>query len=429
MTVNSTDGMFSMYVLSDDERRYIYRGGRIRASWRMRELVSYLRRPSARSMVEELQEVVDRAGLSGTATICTSCYNEFLANFPENTEMLVREMCPQCSNEAYVRTPRGEVIERHTAQYANDTGEYETVVHARSNWYRAQNGDWYAHHTNVPDDADFFDEENETTTDDYGRLEYSTNVLTLCPWPESSDKSALLFGVELEMEGRGQSPRGIVSALPVFDGVEAKERRFIIKADGSLDDGGVELVTMPFTLDYHREKFGWDKLLSPALQEVAKSGSGTSHCGIHVHINKAALSALQIGKMLVFANSSSLSSYIDIIAQRSQGDYCSRSRKKISDGKHNGDSRYDILNVNPRTVEVRMFKGNLRADRVMKNIEFCHAVAVYCKEASAATIEVWTVFALWLIKRRGQYPNLCKFLHEKGVYEFQQLKFTTKKAA
>jgi hypothetical protein len=84
-------------------------------------------------------------------------------------------------------------------------------------------------------------------------------------------------------------------------------------------------------------------------------------------------------------------------------------------------SRYDILNVGPNTVEVRMFRGNLRPDRVIKNIEFCHALVVYCQGASIKQLESWKNFSRWLIEHRGEYPALVKFLVEKRVPGFGQL--------
>jgi len=228
------------------------------------------------------------------------------------------------------------------------------------------------------------------------------------------EQGALLFGVELEMEPRGRTEQS--DLIEALGGIT--QEKFILKEDGSLDDG-VELVTIPLSLEDHLSRFGWEHVLDP-LRTIAKSGADTDNCGMHVHINKAALSPLQIGKMLVFLNSTVLRDQITIIAQRDSNTFCKRSDKKFTDGRAISEYRHDIVNVGLLTVEIRMFRGNLRADRVFKNLEFCHALVVFCRDASLTEIERWEEFASWLLKRRSQYPHLVSFLAEKGVAAFQK---------
>jgi hypothetical protein len=189
-----------------------------------------------------------------------------------------------------------------------------------------------------------------------------------------------VFGVELEMEPRGRSSQSeVIGAL----GGRSNEN-YILKSDGSLNCG-VELVTIPLTLEQHKKDFDWHAVLKPVAR-IAKSGAGTTSCGIHVHINKRALTALQIGKMLVFANSPACARQLTVIAQRESNGYCNRSKK--------------------------------RPERVLKNLEFCHALVTYCRDCSLADIERWDLFADWLLKRRGQYPELVKFLDGARMPKF-----------
>lgn len=257
-------------------------------------------------------------------------------------------------------------------------------------------------------------------------LNYSANPLDFHPWDGRNASNALVFGVELEMEPtRGNSQSTLCKLL----GVQGDGSTFILKSDGSLTEG-VELVTTPLTLDQHKDPNGvmpWAKVLNKVNAESrAKSGKGTEHCGIHIHINKKALSALTIGKMLVFLNSETLSPLISIIAQRGSGSYCKRdSKKKIIDGGvTRGADRYDIMNisVNHPTCEVRMFKGNLRPERVLKNIEFCHALVMYCRQTSMQDLSDWGNFSRWLLQNRGVYDNLVQFLIDKNAVGFRQAK-------
>lgn len=62
-----------------------------------------------------------------------------------------------------------------------------------------------------------------------------------------------------------------------------------------------------------------------------------------------------------------------------------------------------------------MFRGNLRAERVFKNLEFYHALVLFCRDASLAEVERWDEFASWVLKRRSQYTHLVKFLSDRQV--------------
>lgn len=84
------------------------------------------------------------------------------------------------------------------------------------------------------------------------------------------------FGVELELMYGGESDRNVAKIC--------KDIPFIyVKHDGSLDDG-IELVSHPCTLTYHKNEFGWDKILERAKDLGYEAPSGS---GIHVHLSRA----------------------------------------------------------------------------------------------------------------------------------------------
>ena len=270
---------------------------------------------------------------------------------------------------------------------------------------------------NTRDDCTCNDD-SEDSAEDNGRLfPYSTDIFDKMPWPTQNARNALVFGVELECEPDDNDASGQRDIIAALDG--PKGPNYILKCDASLAFG-VEIVTLPYTLDQHRAEFGWTRVLG-AIGTMAKSGADTTACGMHVHINRKALSALTLGKMLVFANSESMHDLMSLIAQREPNNYCGRSTKKVTDAKHNSVCR-EMLNVRDNTVEVRMFRGNLRPERVIKNIEFCHALVQYARASSMQNIESVDNFIHWLIGQRGVYPALVNFLIEKQVAGFAGLK-------
>jgi hypothetical protein len=309
------------------------------------------------------------------------------------------EVCERCADRYYTYS---SVQQRHIPNdrtvTLEDSGEVVSITWAERNAYQGSDDEWYEDEENRPNRA---------------LHDYCENVLEHCRYDKQALVSgALVFGVELEIEPvRGSSQGQLVEALGGRTG-----EQFILKEDGSLVDG-VEIVTVPLTLENHLMRFNWQELL-PSVLSIGMSGAGTENCGMHVHINKAALSPLQIGKMLVFLNSPAMRSRITTIAQRESNTYCERGEKKLTDGRGHSENRYDIVNVSLRTVEIRMFRGTLRADRVFKNLEFCHALVRYCRDASLKAVEEWSEFASWLLKRRSQYPNLIRFLAEKHEVGF-----------
>ena len=48
----------------------------------------------------------------------------------------------------------------------------------------------------------------------------------------------------------------------------------------------------------------------------------------------------------------------------------------------------------------------------MKNLEFCHALCIYCRDASIRDIEDPAKMRAWIAARAGAYPNLSKFLND-----------------
>jgi Pentapeptide repeats (9 copies) len=263
------------------------------------------------------------------------------------------------------------------------------------------------------EDCSCHDDNEERSSDLYS---YSTDIFDKLAWPPENARNALVFGVELECEARDEDRHGQKSIIEALGGSIGEN--YILKCDASLTYG-VEIVSLPYTLDQHRQTFGWDRILKP-LADIAKSGARTTNCGMHCHINRAALSPLTLGKMLVFANCAGMHDMIDLIAQRSQNSYCVRRDKKITDGQSNS-ARRESLNVRDATVEVRIFRGNTRPERVIKNISFCHAMVQYARASSMLTIESVDHFTHWLIGHRGAYPELVSFLIEKQAPGFAGL--------
>ena len=88
------------------------------------------------------------------------------------------------------------------------------------------------------------------------------------------------FGVENETQTDGMRRVPTLGALAHRDG----EQKFYLKNDTSVS--GVEIVSHPATLDYHRTAMHWEEILDAAIDDGHVDGEGA---GLHVHVSRSGL--------------------------------------------------------------------------------------------------------------------------------------------
>ena len=222
--------------------------------------------------------------------------------------------------------------------------------------------------------------------------------------------------------------------------------------DGSLDrNKGVELIGGPYSCeDYQKGATPWEHTLTE-VKNIGGSGhyaeGGSGFYGIHLSLSRTLFTTFHGAKFIVFFNQQK--ELCQLIGQRTQlygvGEGSGYEiRKKVKDVVyHNGvgykqttmrshlqndldrkitskntsyyseTTKYESVRVDDKRYEVRIFRANLRWERILKNVEFVDAVKEYTREASAATVatpyEGTADFLYWLGKRAG-YTHLKKFL-------------------
>lgn len=352
------------------------------------------------------------------ATACSICgshpqegsrFSAWDESLPDNAYI-----CNSCAMaDSYVRhAEQGTWIRREYAVQNTDTGEWLPAEEAQNCWhYWEGSGEWHTH-------SEDSQSEYEDASSDEPIFSYHTNSLEYVKYDRRAmNAGALLYGVELEMEPKPDQHRRAQQALAeALNGPSTDN--YILTTDGSLDYG-IELVHAPRTLAQHQNDGVW-KAISDSVRGIAMSGAGTEHCGMHVHINRKALSPLTLGKMLVFYNDERMNRYICMIAQRQSNGYSTRKDKAITDALEDNRDRYERLNMNRRigTVEVRIFRGNLRVERILKNIEFVDASVNYCRQCSIEDASSWHHFAEWLRLQTRTYPHLIAYLRERSAAGF-----------
>ena len=244
--------------------------------------------------------------------------------------------------------------------------------------------------------------------------------------PDGKPVAGPVVGIELEVEVDGGYSRDDCAELalhrlnadhwighPSSRPAISTERYAWAECDGSLDRG-FEIVTAAGPLKMHRAHMG--AFLSDAEAVAGLSSHDTDTCGLHVHVDKSGLSALTIGKVLVFVNSPDNAHLVLSVARRDLSNtYSKVKHKKLSDGRRGSPERYEAVNVTRETLEFRIFRGSLKFEAVMAAIEFARSVVLFCKATSARSLDAKS-FLAWCERQenRDETRYLREYLKERG---------------
>jgi hypothetical protein len=245
------------------------------------------------------------------------------------------------------------------------------------------------------------------------------------------------FGFELEVESRGNGRyAGAMIAQESLGG------HAYLKDDGSLSDG-FEIVTHPHTLEKYHTDFNWNVL--DTLKNNGYRSWNTRTCGLHVHISRTAfgdardpwnsrLSSSQRSQLILKRQAHELrfmkliydnQRQVERISGRSNNSYATFQDKgnlvrKVKEG-YQGNGRYSAINTeNDDTIEVRVFKGSLRKERVLSAIEFVHAVVEYTRDVKVSNKNhalSWLKFTGYVSEKSELYPNLVIIMSESFANE------------
>jgi hypothetical protein len=217
----------------------------------------------------------------------------------------------------------------------------------------------------------------------------------------------LYLGVELECElkARGES-ENMESTVARLAACKDFAGWALCKHDGSLDMG-FEVVTAPSDLPEHKKR--WGAILRILRQDM--SSWRRLSTGLHVHLSRSWFSALDLAKFVYFINAEENRRQIVAVAGRTSPDFGRLQKKKLDQSACVPYGRYEAVNLNnPRTIEVRMFKGTLNTQHVLADVEFCHALAHYVKQASVAAC-TWPPFWSYVLTHAKTYRHLVNYMN------------------
>lgn len=235
----------------------------------------------------------------------------------------------------------------------------------------------------------------------------------------------VFMGFELEVESDGET----------YDGPELVQSHLddlvYFKEDGSLDDG-FEIVTHPMTLAYaHSMDWTWTQ----GLLDQGYRSWDRSTCGLHVHVDRRGFNGRlhQYSFTLLLMRNKALSY---LIAGRQGNSYASFDKNvrteipKHLKGQYNNAQRYSAVNVLPTsTLEVRMFRGSLKKERILAALEYVHSAVEYSRGArSGVGAEEYLTapaFIQWLRGNKALYPNLLSYINNSVEFGFSEKSYTS----
>lgn len=243
------------------------------------------------------------------------------------------------------------------------------------------------------------------------------------------DKQDYYFGFELELETDDEDNTQELAEVVIkrLNKDTAKSTApFYIKWDGSLDNG-FELVSHPATIEWFRESGKLDEINGfPA--EFGFRAWDTDTCGFHVHVSRTAFYRENAGRV-IYSKAHELRfialfyrnpEFVTYLAGRASNHYASFSsdefptRAEHLRGKidRKESDKYQVINTrHNNTLEIRIFQGTLRKERILSNLQLVQAGVEYTRNLETAGIEniknlSSDKFISYIIENGEKYPEL-----------------------
>lgn len=256
----------------------------------------------------------------------------------------------------------------------------------------------------------------------YQRIRRNTSIheYSYKPEPIFYGDSNRYFGVELEIDGAGKDDDYADELLEIAN---EDDDHIYIKTDGSLDDG-MEIVTHPMSLEYHKE-FCWDRIMKEAVYLGYRSHQ-TSTCGLHIHVNRNSLGLDRdeqdevISRILYFVEHH----WNELLKFSRRSEYSmnrwaarygyENSPKAIMDKAKKNCGRYVAVNLNNyHTIEFRLFRGTLKYNTLIATLELVDRI---CETACLTTDNEISKLSWSEFVAEIDEPELIQYLKERQLY-------------
>lgn len=249
-----------------------------------------------------------------------------------------------------------------------------------------------------------------------------------CFFGDTKEPVKYHFGFELEVEQRNEDSCED-EAIAVQ---ESLGTRAYLKYDGSLRSG-FEVVTHPHTLEEYKENFPWEFIQTARRNGLVSWNS--PRCGFHIHVSRYGFGpGMNPGeepndyyKRTIIVRQQHELKFIKLIydnerqVQRLAG---RKSEWALFNDKGNiwrkvknnyqSDGHYSAVNVeNYNTIEVRVFRGSLKRERLLANLEFVHSAVEYTRNLRVTATNKalsWIAYSAYVYQNANKYPYLLEHM-------------------
>ena len=300
-----------------------------------------------------------------------------------------------------------------------------------------EDGDWYCHECIEAQQERETDRLGLTVhpRDNYVIHGYHDYDYTLDFKGEQDRRKHLHIGVEVEMDKGGQN--GTKARTIVEAGGYRVDTDVICMRDGSLDDG-VEFISMPATLDYHRYHYNWPAMMAKAV-ELGYRSHDVNTCGLHMHVDREYFNGAMTNPEDAFCILLNNNDWIKAFSRRTNWRYCApfnnsgftftvdafknKDEAIVDDVKFRLDRmrRYyqghsSALNFsNYGTIEVRIFKGTLKFSTFIASMQLVEMMAYAAKHFRLE--QLCNVDFHWFkrfAEKRG-YTEYIQYLKDRAI--------------
>jgi len=250
--------------------------------------------------------------------------------------------------------------------------------------------------------------ECDTQDDDYNLFAYNYRIAL-----QNYGQSKLKYGIELELEVRSDFYR--------FDIVEElhdiMKKDAICKRDGSLcEENGFELVSTNADFDYHKNHL-WNDFFKLNLHEKVKGYHG-HQTGYHIHFSREPFTVSEMKRLNAFYHNPENRSFLIDISGRESTYAKYLNDITIADDieTYGDDFKFRAINFNNKdTIEVRIFRSNLKPISFFRNLELVHSINQFILN-SADSVKYTEYFDYLLNNPTKDYINLLLWLDDKEYF-------------
>lgn len=256
---------------------------------------------------------------------------------------------------------------------------------------------------------------------------------------ECYGESKDLFGIELEVEG-DEISRGECSSWLHEHFNTLADNHVAFEEDGSLSDGGFEIISHPHDWDSFNA-LDWESALEYMRDNGFKSHDTTT-CGLHIHVNRQMFGESSdeqyenLAKVCYFYSiawefflklSRRTQSQADSWARRYVQDNYSEAKVKVrNDDETKNCSRYSAINLNNRdTIEFRLGRGTLRYESFRAWIDLHLTIVRNSKninDPNLRNVSMWLDGAEENTLEYIRYRNAFKLVGGEPLIETKEMK-------